>query len=570
MSRNPLVTVPDRPAVLPRNLTPQELEAEAARQARRTTGLIQNRSGTFVIDPELERIRIGSATEPLSGTGVFLGLDDPDYEFRVGDPAGAYMHWDGSTLSITNATLSPAPVSSSPGVLGWGHDLAFSSLDADTVQWGSGTLTLSDGTSYSISAGNTGNMVATTYVFLDTDVSSTVLQTTTTASSAVGTNKILVAVAKNSAEAPSEFQVYGGSGSVGVSKLITANEIAAGTITANELAANSVNTSELVAGAVTATEINVSSLSAISADLGSVTAGNIVVGTTNKLWLNDAADGALNIGGATKASAPFRVTNAGALTATDATITGTLTASSVVSANDFDGTAPVFQESVTVEAGDGADRVQLSATSGHGTIILYSGAYQVASIRGIYNLLGSLGALNFVAQGQFMNFSGPTAGTIPPAILLNNGDRFGPLDYDSSSAGTGASTSTTDLHSHTWPGDGTFAGAVVEFFGEITGTNNTKVGRVVIGGTSLIMFTMAAGLTGDWYARVVVSPISTSSQRIAVFVHRPDGTTTTFSNTSAINTLTTDYIIKSQGQTNNASDEVTCVLSQSNSHCVGG
>jgi hypothetical protein len=83
--------------------------------------------------------------------------------------------------------------------------------------------------------------------------------------------------------------------------------------------------SELEPGSITADLISVTSLAAINADMGSITAGQIVVGSANKLWLNDAADGALNIGGGTKASAPFRVTAAGALTATGVTITGALT-----------------------------------------------------------------------------------------------------------------------------------------------------------------------------------------------------------------------------------------------------
>jgi hypothetical protein len=56
--------------------------------------------------------------------------------------------------------------------------------------------------------------------------------------------------------------------------------------------------------------IRTANLSALSADLGSVTAGSIVVGTTNKLWLNDDTTSptvALAIGGSTKASAPFLV-----------------------------------------------------------------------------------------------------------------------------------------------------------------------------------------------------------------------------------------------------------------------
>lgn len=69
--------------------------------------------------------------------------------------------------------------------------------DADTIAWGSGTLTSADGTAYSISAGNTGNMVAKTYIYLDISVSTTVYQTTTIASSAVGVGKLLVAIAQN-------------------------------------------------------------------------------------------------------------------------------------------------------------------------------------------------------------------------------------------------------------------------------------------------------------------------------------------------------------------------------------
>lgn len=56
--------------------------------------------------------------------------------------------------------------------------------------------------------------------------------------------------------------------------------------------------------------IRTPNLSSLSADLGSVTAGSIVVGSTNKLWLNDdatAATVALAIGGSTKATAPFLV-----------------------------------------------------------------------------------------------------------------------------------------------------------------------------------------------------------------------------------------------------------------------
>jgi len=95
----------------------------------------------------------------------------------------------------------------------------------------------------------------------------------------------------------------------------------------------------ITANTITAAKLSVTTLSAITADMGSLTAGSIVIGSTNKLWLNDSADGALNIGGSTKASAPFRVTAAGALTATSATITGSIgaTGGGVISGNWYVG-----------------------------------------------------------------------------------------------------------------------------------------------------------------------------------------------------------------------------------------
>lgn len=82
------------------------------------------------------------------------------------------------------------------------------------------------------------------------------------------------------------------------------------------LAAADVNagTTQIAGGRITT-----GSLAAICADLGTVTAGSIVVGSANKLWLNDAADGVLAVGGSTKAAAPFHVSAAGHLDATDAT-----------------------------------------------------------------------------------------------------------------------------------------------------------------------------------------------------------------------------------------------------------
>lgn len=198
----------------------------------------------------------------------------------------------------------------SVGGKSWTHNLVFSSTDLNTVAWASGTITMADGSTYAIDAGNTGNMAAASFIYLDVDVSETVLQVTTTAATAVGDNKILLAFAQNST-AQAIFQVFGGKGGLKIpgtdietgsitkdqikANTITANEIAADTITAAQIAANTITASEiaantitaakiaagtitateLAANSVTATQINVATLSAISANMGTITAGSI-------------------------------------------------------------------------------------------------------------------------------------------------------------------------------------------------------------------------------------------------------------------------------------------------------
>lgn len=143
---------------------------------------------------------------------------------------------------------------------GWTQSSSFSVTDADTIAWGAGTFTSADGTTYSISAGNTGNMTLKTYIYLDIAVSTTVYQITTTASTAVGVGKVLIAIAQN-ATSEATYTVLQGQGG----QNIDAANIVAGSITANEIAAST----------ITAGKLSVITLSAISADLGSITAGTI-------------------------------------------------------------------------------------------------------------------------------------------------------------------------------------------------------------------------------------------------------------------------------------------------------
>lgn len=97
---------------------------------------------------------------------------------------------------VNNWVINNLRQGSDPAILNWQFSGTFSSTDSDTVSWTSGTLTLSDGSVYSIVAGNTGNMTALTYIYFDKNKSTTAFQTTTTAGNAVGTGKILLGTAK--------------------------------------------------------------------------------------------------------------------------------------------------------------------------------------------------------------------------------------------------------------------------------------------------------------------------------------------------------------------------------------
>jgi hypothetical protein len=157
-----------------------------------------------------------------------------------------------SNMTITGGSVATGVMDKA--LMSWTTSVVFSSTDNDTISWGTGTITMQDGTSYSISAGNTGNMVALTYIYLDLAVSVTVLQTTTTFSTAVGNGKILVAVAQNHTAGASV--IPGG----GQQPIIN-------------------GTDQITAASVLAANMSVATLSAISANMGTITSGTITGGT---------------------------------------------------------------------------------------------------------------------------------------------------------------------------------------------------------------------------------------------------------------------------------------------------
>jgi len=103
---------------------------------------------------------------------------------------------------------------------------------------------------------------------------------------------------------------------------VTADKIEAGAITTDKLSASAVTADKIQANAITAAKIAASTIT--GTEISSTT--SIIAGSGNNIGALDGT-GTIRIyaGNATASSAPFRVTQAGALTATNATITGDIT-----------------------------------------------------------------------------------------------------------------------------------------------------------------------------------------------------------------------------------------------------
>ena len=115
---------------------------------------------------------------------------------------------------------------------------------------------------------------------------------------------------------------------------ITANKITAGTIDASVITVTNLDADNITSGTIGADKIDVTNLSAISADLGSITAGDMNIGSGN-----------------------FTVSSAGVMTATGATISGEISATT--------GSIGGFSVGTTsLTAGSGSSRISLSTADG--------------------------------------------------------------------------------------------------------------------------------------------------------------------------------------------------------------
>lgn len=255
------------------------------------------------------------ATAYNTGIGWWLDYNAGNPRFFIGEATGKKIIWDTvgglqiDATSITSASLNPALQS-------WTSNIVFSSTGPAAGAWSVGSIKVTSGATYAISAGAVSGLTSLKYVFLDIAASTTVLQTSDTYTAAHGDGRILIATIMPSGDTTNAAIIP----FTGQAPLVNGNQLIAGSVTAGQIAA----------GTITANEIYGTTLEAISADLGTITAGAIS-GVSIQLGTADGAvikanTGGLWAGNLLFASAPFRVAMDGSIVATSATITGAITA----------------------------------------------------------------------------------------------------------------------------------------------------------------------------------------------------------------------------------------------------
>jgi hypothetical protein len=114
--------------------------------------------GKVTIQGIAQRILIGDATAPLTGIGIFMGSDQAatvGYDFRVGDPAGNYMHWDASAATLTIV----GSITATSGTIG-GFTISATTISATNLTFTSGaanTANITVGTGATAGGLNTAN-----------------------------------------------------------------------------------------------------------------------------------------------------------------------------------------------------------------------------------------------------------------------------------------------------------------------------------------------------------------------------------------------------------------------------
>lgn len=402
-----------------------------------------------------------------------------------------------SSMTITGGSV--ATVALNKAVQGWSSDIVFSSASATQVNWSSGHIIMQDTTVYTISSGNTGTMATLTYIFLDLNVSTTVLQTTATYSSATGDGRVLIATAQNNATGASVIPLGGSQPIINGTSQITANSIIGGNIAAST---------------ITASNLTVSQLSAISANLGSITAGSINInsGTSSIDSSGNAIFKSIQVGGS---SVLYTISDQGIFSygdGSDGTATcdgSTSVAGMSLAGSTYTLTRDVYFSSLTINNGVTVNpngyRIFVKVT------LTVNGAI---SGNGANGATGSNGATGTAGTGTVSGGAGATTTSALPDGYLK-GSLAGPAGGTGGNGGSGASSTagsngTSGVNTTNSIGSNAVAAgsAGTGGIGDLTGGHNTGPGSV---GTPGTVTASNVKLIANWHLATLLDISSSGS-----------------------------------------------------------
>jgi len=276
----------------------------------------------------------------LSSAGFYLGSADDEEYFKF-DLSTGILGFKGAVIADSEITNLQA--GTDINIVNWQSTVIFSSSAYNSLTWLAGVISLPTGENFSIDAGSLSSISATNYIYFDKDTSTTALQTTATATTAVGKNKILLAVVNPNADTTSQatFQVFGGTGgfqagsSQLVSNSVVANTIAANAISANHIQTSAVTADKIAALAITADKIGAGAVTSDKIFANAVTSGKIAAGSITSLEIAANTITAGNIVAGTITATEIANTTITGAKIASSTITGSKIAASTITGSNI-------------------------------------------------------------------------------------------------------------------------------------------------------------------------------------------------------------------------------------------
>ena len=387
------------------------------------TGSQVRLGGVLVVDTPSQKVFIGGGTWANASTAWYV---DYNGYFSLGDQ----LYWNPSTAILTIA----GSIAATTGTIG-GFDVGTNYIRDAANQFGlSSVVSVSDdvrfwaGSSFALRAGapfrvyESGIVVASSGTIGGWTLSSTILSGSNIA---LGSGGIIAAGSGNDLVTISSvdptYRIWVGnvtSGSAAFSVTKTGLLYATGATISGSITSTS--------GSIGGWAIGATSLSGGNVSMNS--GGTIVVGTSNDVVILSASDSTYRIwvGNATSGSAAFAVTKAGALFATGATISGSITSTVgaiggwTIGSTTLSGGNVVLSSAGNIVVGTSNDVVILSASDS--TYRIWVGNATAGSAAFAVTKAGALYAVNANVSGTITSSSGTIGGfTIGSTTLSSTG-----------------------------------------------------------------------------------------------------------------------------------------------------